>query len=646
MHKTLYKYNMLNEKIIFTEHLPVQVQVLNIKEWNTHYHDDIEIVYVLEGGIKLKNVHYTYTLKPGSVFVLNDSEMHSISGQNKNMVLVVHLQLQYFMNYFEELYNSFFITDLSDEDKSMNVLRKNLLVLLSEYMIKDSNYEKRMIGYANNLLSCLITDFRYFTLEEGMFTNRSDYRGNEVLAERLFRVTDYIYENHSERITLSDVAKNVHLSDYYLSHLIKTFTGLSFQDYLNFARIEESEKLLLGTDKSISFIAEECGFSAVRYYTKFFERWFGVTPKEYRKQYLEKVENNRGNPPYLAYDDCTIMKFLKKEHSEVLLGIRQIKKINIESIDIDIEQKKNGLAEYIKASMSFYCDIDTLGYYFDEIISACDDLLMDRLTIRMKEPVFSFKDISKLMNLGMNICFEIEENNEDKNEITKRLWKRYGKGIDIVYQKNDWKKEEKNYLYDSAMIVPYILQEVVMEHPQRQYRFIDKEKSNSLTNGESGIFNSLGLRKPSYYAFKMLSDLIRGEIVDLGESYIVSKNDNTVRVLVYSKVPKWRKYSTRTELMNTMDGEMDLEEKIIKLHGLTGQLRIQYYYYENQNALFNVHGNLGFRNHLTKEEEDFVRWVTVPETGFFETEALGMFALNINMTPNSAYLYIITSTEI
>lgn len=636
---------MLNEKIIFEEQLPVKLQVLNIKEWNTHYHDDIEVVYVLKGEIELKNVHYTYALKPGNVFVLNDSEMHSISAKDKNMVLVVHLQLKYFINYFEELYNSFFITDISDEDKSMNVLRKNLLALLSEYMIKDSNYERRMIGYANNLLSCLIADFRYFTLEEGMFKNRSDYRGNEVLAERLYRVTDYIYENHSERITLSEVAQNVHLSDYYLSHLIKTFTGLSFQDYLNFARVEKSEKLLLETGKSISFIAEECGFSAVRYYTKFFERWFGVTPKEYRKQYLEKVESSKGKLTYTEYDEGSIMKFLKKEHSEVLLGIRQIKKINIESIDIDIDQRKKGLSEYIRKSIAFYCDIETLGYYFDEIISACNDLVMDYLTIRIKEQIFSFKDISRLLNMGINISFEINETNKEKDEIAKRLYKRYGELTDIVYQKNDWEKEEKNYIYDSAIIIPYILKDITIDHKKKQYRLIDREKSTSLTNGESGILNFSGLRKPAYYAFKMLSDLIVGEIIDLGEGYIASKKDNTIRILIYSKVHKWRKYSDPAELMRTMEGEIDLDEKIIKLHGISGKLRVQYYYYENRNALFNVHGNLGFRDFLTKEEEDFVRWVTVPETGFFETEAVGMFTLNIKMASNSAYLYIITSEE-
>ena len=63
---------------------------------------------------------------------------------------------------------------------------------------------------------------------------------------------------------IRDSASREHLSIYYLSHVIKEATGLSFQDLLSFIRVEESEKLLLGTNKKIGAIAEETGFSAVR----------------------------------------------------------------------------------------------------------------------------------------------------------------------------------------------------------------------------------------------------------------------------------------------------------------------------------------------------------------------------------------------
>ena len=60
-----------------------------------------------------------------------------------------------------------------------------------------------------------------------------------------------MYDNYTRKLTLSEIADREHLSIYYLSHIIKEATGLSFQDLLSYIRVEESEHLLLGTNKKI-----------------------------------------------------------------------------------------------------------------------------------------------------------------------------------------------------------------------------------------------------------------------------------------------------------------------------------------------------------------------------------------------------------
>ena len=70
---------MLKEKSIYKDELPVNVVVANIEEYPIHFHDDMEVVYVLEGTVILRNGYYTYTLKQGDIFILNDREMHSFT---------------------------------------------------------------------------------------------------------------------------------------------------------------------------------------------------------------------------------------------------------------------------------------------------------------------------------------------------------------------------------------------------------------------------------------------------------------------------------------------------------------------------------------------------------------------------------------
>ena len=78
---------MLKEKIVYKDELPINVVTANITEYPIHFHDDMEVVYVLDGSVILRNGYYTYTLKQGDVFILNDREMHSFQRSTVHLCL-------------------------------------------------------------------------------------------------------------------------------------------------------------------------------------------------------------------------------------------------------------------------------------------------------------------------------------------------------------------------------------------------------------------------------------------------------------------------------------------------------------------------------------------------------------------------------
>lgn len=306
---------MLKEKNVYKDELPVNVVVANIEDYPIHFHDDMEVVYVLEGSIVLRNGYYTYTLKQGDIFILNDREMHSFTNTGeKNMVMMLQLDLAYFSKYYDNLKNNFFVTDMDDDsDESLEVLRNILARIMMEILQKGHGYEHKVIESTHNLIACLMSDFQYFVMEDGKFVNEAKNKGNKILAGRLNRITDYMYENYSRKLTLNEIANREHLSIYYLSHVIKEATGLSFQDLLSFIRVEESEKLLLGTNKKIGAIAEETGFSAVRYYIKHFETWYGMHPMEYRELYTGKVISRETHAQYVRSTSAEIEEAIRQQ---------------------------------------------------------------------------------------------------------------------------------------------------------------------------------------------------------------------------------------------------------------------------------------------------------------------------------------------
>ena len=329
---------MLKEKIIYKDELPINVTVANIEEYPIHFHDDMEVVYVLGGSVILRNGYYTYTLKQGDIFILNDREMHSFQRTGEdNLVMMFQMDLTYFSRYYDSLKNNFFVTDIEDDsDESLEVLRNLLAKIMMEVIQKGYGYEHKVIESTHNLIACLLSDFQYFVMENGRFKNELKNKGNKILAGRLNRITDYMYDNYTRKLTLSEIAEREHLSIYYLSHIIKEATGLSFQDLLSYIRVEESERLLLGTNKKIGAIAEETGFSAVRYYIKHFEHWFGMHPLEYRKKYIGKIISRDIEARYTLATPAQIEDAIRKQVKGIYADYADKFKAKPVIIDIDI----------------------------------------------------------------------------------------------------------------------------------------------------------------------------------------------------------------------------------------------------------------------------------------------------------------------
>jgi AraC-like DNA-binding protein len=83
-------------------------------------------------------------------------------------------------------------------------------------------------------------------------------------------------------LTLTEIAGQVHLSPAYVSRTFKQQCGLGLTDYIQELRVEKAEQLL-GTGKSLSEIASDCGFSSLRTMRNVFMKHKGKTPSACRR---------------------------------------------------------------------------------------------------------------------------------------------------------------------------------------------------------------------------------------------------------------------------------------------------------------------------------------------------------------------------
>lgn len=104
----------------------------------------------------------------------------------------------------------------------------------------------------------------------------------------IFKTNAYIKEHLTEKISLDQVAEQVHFSKSYFCRIIKDELECTFTEYVNRIRVEQSKTFLRNTGMSIAEVASAVGFDDQSYYTRIFKKQTGLTPGKYREQNIQQ----------------------------------------------------------------------------------------------------------------------------------------------------------------------------------------------------------------------------------------------------------------------------------------------------------------------------------------------------------------------
>ena len=104
----------------------------------------------------------------------------------------------------------------------------------------------------------------------------------------------YMLAHKKEPLTIEKVARAIGYSRSHLSFCINKAAGMNFSTLLSMIRLDEAKTLLKNTKNSILEISMECGFGSERSFYRQFKAISGISPKDYRKNY---VFNPQIEPP-------------------------------------------------------------------------------------------------------------------------------------------------------------------------------------------------------------------------------------------------------------------------------------------------------------------------------------------------------------
>lgn len=243
------------------------------KEWSNvlHTHTNVELFFITGRNGYFRVNTGTFPVEQNDLVIINSDVAHTELAMDGN-------QFEYLVLGIDEV--DFFNQDNKKTDFLRFSCRDDNTELLFYFSQILSEIEVRGIDYlraCHDILDALIIKIIRLTHTSVAVSDQ------KRSSKRCDLVKQYIDMNFTDQITLDMLAEMAHFSKYHLIHTFSKEVGCSPMNYLNNQRIEESKRLLVTTQRSISEISQLLGFSTQSYFGYCFKKVTNISPVEYRK---------------------------------------------------------------------------------------------------------------------------------------------------------------------------------------------------------------------------------------------------------------------------------------------------------------------------------------------------------------------------
>ena len=263
---------------------PIKLFYTSMNNFPLHWHETLEFIIVLDGTIDIQVNDTKYHLVQNDILLINSRDLHSFEKMEnkKNKIFILQVEPIFFSR--NSLNAETMISPLrifnkkkhfQKSEDNHDLLHNYFKRIMHEY---DNYNDSSTIAVSSSLLEIYLILIR---------SDDCDAEENMPIPniDRLRNVISYVNKNFMNKITLSDAAESVCLSDFHFSREFKKYSGLTFFDYLKSFRINYAQYLLLSSDQSITDIAFQCGFNNLKTFNRQFHSITGASPSHYRKNF-------------------------------------------------------------------------------------------------------------------------------------------------------------------------------------------------------------------------------------------------------------------------------------------------------------------------------------------------------------------------
>lgn len=268
----LYEYIEINQK--------KSIKFFSFKAKDTeriipmHWHHSPEFIFCREGSLKVWYEGKNVIMNSGDLLFINSDTPHSTQSITHNNVFII----QFPEDFLEEEKVSIRLStcESQDQPKVLEEIRQ-LFTEIKEYHSSKNEYDYLMErSKILNLKYLLITNFASNKNEKDKHADRKHLKQLEIVVE-------YLKEHYKDNPSLKETASACGYSEAYLSRLFHSITGQTFLDFKRNLCLEKAISLMDTTDKTITEIAYESGFSNVKSFRNYFQLTMNINPTHYKR---------------------------------------------------------------------------------------------------------------------------------------------------------------------------------------------------------------------------------------------------------------------------------------------------------------------------------------------------------------------------
>ena len=256
-----------------------RVSGINDNMIKSHYHNYYEL-YFLEDGERYRMLQDDrYVMHPKELILFSPYVLHRSYGDEnipfRRLVLYLHRdeiecrQLQEALDSGNGMYHP---------DPRM---WQNLHRFLEALLCNQEDSSELAQAYRHTILNMLLFSIVFQVQRQEPARKEDSYRMSQIIS--------YIHRHYQEDICLKELARRFYISPYYLCREFKRHTNSTVIQYVNTTRIMNAQRKFMETDKNITEICNETGFSNLTHFNRVFKAVTGMTPSGYRKTHQNLI---------------------------------------------------------------------------------------------------------------------------------------------------------------------------------------------------------------------------------------------------------------------------------------------------------------------------------------------------------------------